>query len=71
MNDESEQYALLTKTFVESFHFSNTNFNPSVAFKIYNKSVTLSLSRFCEILGIPTTGTTRKIKDNPTNLLEL
>ena len=71
INDESEQYALLTKTFVESFSFNNTIFKPNVAFKIYNKSVTLSLSRFCEILGIPTIGTARKIKDTPADLLEL
>jgi hypothetical protein len=30
MNDESEQYALLTKTFVESFFFHYTAYNPYV-----------------------------------------
>jgi hypothetical protein len=52
MNDESEQYASLTKTFVESFHFSSTKYNPSVTFKIYDKSITLPLPKFCSILGI-------------------
>jgi hypothetical protein len=36
MNDESDQYAMLTKTFVESFTFSNSAFRPSIAFRIYN-----------------------------------
>jgi hypothetical protein len=49
MTDESDQYALLTKTFVESFKFINSHFNPSVAFKIYDKSFTLSLWQFCSI----------------------
>ena len=47
MNDESDQYAMLTKTFVESFTFQNSAYNPSVAFKIYNMPITMPLSRFC------------------------
>ena len=42
MNDESAQYAFLTKTFVESFTFNNSPFKPSVAFKIYDKPYTLT-----------------------------
>jgi hypothetical protein len=34
MNYESNQYAVLTKTFVESFSFHNTAYNPYVQFKI-------------------------------------
>jgi hypothetical protein len=71
MNDESEQYASFTKTFVESFHFSSTKYNPSVTFKIYDNSVTLPLQQFCSIIGIPTTGTMRNIKYHPTDLMEL
>ena len=56
MNDESNQYAVLTKTFVESFTFHNHAYNPYVAFKIYDMHFTISLSRFCEILGIPMFG---------------
>jgi hypothetical protein len=71
MNDESEQYALLTKTFVESFSFHNTAYNPYVAFKIYNRSVTLPLPRFCDIIGIPMFGTMKRMKDIPADMLEL
>ena len=71
MNDESNQYAFLTKTFVESFSFHNSPFNPSVSFKIYDRPVTMTLSRFCEIIGIAMFGTTKKIKDQPADLLAL
>jgi hypothetical protein len=71
MTDESNQYALLTKIFVESLKFTNSHFKPSIAFKIYDKSITMSLEKFCGILGIPMFGTTKKIQHQPTNLLEL
>jgi hypothetical protein len=71
ITDESNQYAILTKIFVESFKFTNTHFNPSIAFKIYDKSITMSLERFCDILGIPMFGTARKMLHQPTDLLEL
>ena len=63
MNDESDQYAMLTKTFVESFTFSNYAFKPSISFRIYDRPFTMTLSRFCDILGIATFGTAKKIKD--------
>src|SRR4051812_39969151 len=47
MNDESNQYAQLTKIFVESFTYQNTIFNPSVKFKIYEMPITMSLLKFC------------------------
>ena len=71
MHDESDQYAMLTKIFVESFTFHNTRYNPSVAFKIYDWPFTMPLPRFCEILGIAMFGTTKKITDQPADLLEL
>jgi hypothetical protein len=71
MMDESNQYAILTEIFVESFKFSNSHFNPSIAFKIYDKSITMSLERFCTILGIPMFGTAKKILHQPADLLEL
>jgi hypothetical protein len=63
MLDESDQYAMLTKTFVESFSFTNSAFRPSIAFKIYDKSITMSLERFCGILGIAMFGTAKKIQN--------
>jgi hypothetical protein len=61
MLDESNQYDLLTKIFVESFRFTNFTFKPSIAFKICDKSITMSLERFCCILGITMFGTAKKI----------
>jgi hypothetical protein len=69
--DESNQYAMLAKIFVESFKFTNSSFKPSIAFKIYDKSITMSLERFCCILGIPMFGTTKRIQNRPADLLEL
>jgi hypothetical protein len=63
MLDESDQYAMLTKTFVESFSFTNSAFRPSIAFKIYDKSITMSLEIFCSILGIAMFGTAKKIQN--------
>jgi hypothetical protein len=71
MNDESDQYAMLTKTFVESFTFSNSIFKPSIAFRIYNMPLTMTLERFCSTLGIAMFGTTKKIQGRPADLLEL
>ena len=71
MNDESDQYALLTKTFVESFTFSSHSNKPYVAFRIYDMPITLSLERFCSIVGVANTETTKKIQDHPTDLMEL
>jgi hypothetical protein len=71
MLDESNQYAILTKIFVESFKFANSHYNSSIAFKIYDRSITMSLERFCNILGIPMFGMARKMLHQPADLLEL
>jgi hypothetical protein len=71
MTDESNQYALLMKIFVESFKFTNSHFKSSIAFEIYDKSITMSLEKFCGILGIPMFGISKKILHQPTDLLEL
>jgi hypothetical protein len=71
MLDESNQYAMLTKIFVESFKFTKSFFKPSIAFKIYDKSITMSLERFCCILGIPMFRTAKRIQNRPADLLEL
>jgi hypothetical protein len=61
MTDESNQYAILTRIFVESFKFTNSHFKPSIAFKIYDKPITMSLEKFYDILGIPMFGTAKKM----------
>ncbi|KAK1696283.1 hypothetical protein QYE76_012980 [Lolium multiflorum] len=71
VGDEREQYYRLTKVFVESFKFHNAQFEPTVAFKIYDIPVTMKLEEFCRALGIAPVGTARRIDDNPRDLLEL
>jgi hypothetical protein len=71
MKNESNQYAMLTKIFVESFKFTNSHFKSSIAFKIYDKSITMSLEKFCDILGIPMFGTAKKMLQQPADFLEL
>ncbi|KAK1695201.1 hypothetical protein QYE76_011898 [Lolium multiflorum] len=68
---EREQYYMLTKIFVESFMFHNTQYEPTVAFKIYGNPVTMELEEFCRALDIAPVGTARRIDDNPRDLLEL
>ncbi|KAK1663332.1 hypothetical protein QYE76_051491 [Lolium multiflorum] len=71
VGDEREQYHMLTKIFVESFKFQNTEYNPTVAFKIYGTPVTMELDEFCRALDIAPAGTARRIDNNPRDLLEL
>ncbi|KAK1649840.1 hypothetical protein QYE76_067645 [Lolium multiflorum] len=71
VGDEREQYYRLTKVFVESFKFHNTQYEPTVAFKIYDIPVTMKLEEFCRALDIAPVGTARRIDDNPRDLLEL
>ncbi|KAK1644203.1 hypothetical protein QYE76_062008 [Lolium multiflorum] len=71
VGDEREQYYRLTKVFVESFKFHNAQFEPTVAFKIYDIPVTMKLEEFCRALDIAPVGTARRIDDNPRDLLEL
>ena len=71
MNGESNQYAMLTKIFVESFKFNYDTYDSTVSINIYDKSIAITLQQFCDILGIPMFGTTKKIKDQPADLLEL
>src|SRR4051812_3122155 len=71
MQDESEQYDMLTKTFVESFSFTNNPFRTDVSFKIYDRPITMTLKKFCDILGIVMAGMVKKIQARPANMLEL
>src|SRR4051812_1311881 len=71
MQDESALYASLTKTFVESFSFTNSLFNPSVSFGLYGMAHSMPLKKFCKALGLGTNGSSKKITALPTDLLEL
>ncbi|KAK1645439.1 hypothetical protein QYE76_063244 [Lolium multiflorum] len=71
MEDERDQYYMLTKTFVESFQFNNKHFQPSVSFRIYDDPITMKLKDFCTALDIAPVGTAKRIESNPKELLEL
>ncbi|KAK1618948.1 hypothetical protein QYE76_024465 [Lolium multiflorum] len=71
MEDERDQYYMLTKTFVESFQFNNKHFQPSVTFRIYDDPITMKLKDFCTALDIAPVGTAKRIESNPKELLEL
>src|SRR4051812_48129782 len=62
---------MLTKTFVESFSFTNNWFHPDVSFKVYGRSYHISLKKFCEALGLGTAALAKKIPAQPADLLEL
>src|SRR3954462_3500362 len=65
------QYGMLTKTFVESFSFTNSVFHPDVSFKVYGRSYHMTLKKFCGDLGLGTAGSAKKIPAQPADLLEL
>src|SRR4051812_35497452 len=71
MQDESAQYDVLTKTFVESLSFTNSLFKPSVSFKIYDRAHSMSLKKLCKSLGLGTVGSSKTIPALPADLLEL
>ena len=66
IDDERDQHVMLTKTFVECFSFNNSHFRPTVSFKIYDRSFTMTLVDFCAAIGIAPSGTARRIQGNPT-----
>ena len=71
MQDEGVQHYWLTKTFVESFKFTNSSYGPVVKFKIYDMPVTMSLNDFCAAIDIAPIGTAKKIEGNTRDLVEL
>ena len=71
MRDERDQYARLTMIFVESFKFKNTTFNPTIEFKIYDHACIMDLKIFYRVIGIAPSGTAKKIKAQPQDLMEL
>ena len=71
IRDERPQYARLTKIFVESFKFNNSTFNPTVELKIYDRACNMDLKRFCRVIGVAPSGTARKNRAEPRELLDL
>src|SRR3954471_16477638 len=70
-NDESHQYAMLTKIFVESFDLNYGTYESTVSFKIYDWSIIIPLQEFCDILGVSKEGSTKKISHCPPDLVEV
>jgi hypothetical protein len=68
---EPPQYVKLTMSVVQDFRFSWSTSNPTVHYKIYNKSVDLPLDVFCTAIRVPQWGSLEKIRGQPRPLLEL
>src|ERR1043165_3251908 len=58
------QYETLTAVFVNSFRFYFDNDN--VVFRLYDRLLTMPMSRFCEVLGFPGLVEKKKRKNIPT-----
>ena len=60
--DECDQYYLLTNSFVQNFHFTNTPGAPTLHFDLYATNYELPLHEFCEICLLPPDGGMREPK---------
>ena len=56
LHDQLEQYLLLTKIFVQNFHFHARRSPPSVEFYLYDEHKEMSLYDFCRVCLIPFQG---------------
>src|ERR1041385_3762084 len=63
------QYKKLTSCFINSFGYSHDA--GTIEFKIYDKLMTISLARFCDIIGVSNVGHTTRMKSQPTELRTL
>ena len=60
------QYRKLTSCFINSFGYCHDA--GLIEFKMYDDPLTMSLERFCEIIGVPNVGRTAKMNTQPTEL---
>ena len=58
------QYETLTAIFVNSFRFYSDN--DTVVFRLYDRLLTMPMSKFCEVLGLPGLVEKKKRKNIPT-----
>ena len=63
------QYRRLTSYFINRFRYNYSA--ATVEFRIYNDLLTMSLARFCEIIGVPNAGETTKMNSQPSELRTL
>ena len=59
-----QQYKTLTAFFVNSFRFYPDN--DTVVFRLYDRLLTIPMSKFCEVLGLPGLVEKKKRKNIPT-----
>ena len=62
---ERPQYLKLANIFVPSFNFIDDHYHPSVEFMLYEQPWRMDLSDFCRAIGVPNTGLTCKIHEQP------
>jgi len=60
------QYEKLTSYFINSFRYYPDD--DTVEFRFYGELLTMSMSRFCEALGLPDAGKKAKMSSQPTEL---
>src|SRR3954463_12435514 len=60
------QYQKLTSSFINSFRYNPDS--GAIEFKIYNDLITMTLGKFCEIIGVPNVGRTGRMASQPSEL---
>src|SRR3954466_2191473 len=60
------QYQKLTSSFINSFRYNPDS--GAIEFKIYNDLITMTLGKFCEIIGVPNVGRTGRMASRPSEL---
>src|SRR3954469_1075058 len=60
------QYEKLTSSFINSFRYNSNS--GAIEFKIYNDLITMTLEKFCEIIGVPNVGRTGRMTSQPSEL---
>src|SRR4051812_11284068 len=60
------EYHKLTSCFINSFRYNHDA--GIIEFKIYNDLLTMSLARFCDIIGVPNVGKTAKMNSQPSEM---
>src|SRR4051812_47326730 len=60
------QYHKLTSSFINSFCYNHDA--RIIEFKIYNDLLTMSLARFCDIIGVPNVGQTTKMNSQSSEM---
>src|ERR1041385_6927232 len=63
------QYKKLTSCFINSFRYNHDA--GVIKFKIFNDLLTMSLARFCDIIGVPNVGQTSRMHTQPSKLRTL